>query len=71
MTIYRRGLSTDGSGLQTFVLSWCCAGRRQKDRVVGDKFEAVRRADEIKALLRAGTARPRPGSLGVVTVSCG
>lgn len=60
VTIYRRGQISDTSRTQAFILSWCYAGRRRKERVVGDKFAAVRRADEINASVEAGTIRSGP-----------
>jgi integrase len=57
VTIYRRGRNPAPAQPQTFILAWCAGGRRHKERVTGDKFDAVRRADEITATLRSGPQR--------------
>lgn len=54
VTIYRRGHEESSSGSSTFILSWCTDGKHKKERVVGDKFDAVRRADEINSQIAAG-----------------
>jgi integrase len=63
VTIYHRGQDKDSSR-QSFILSWCHGGKRVKERVVGDQFDAVRRADEIIEALRTGPPR-RPAPLGL------
>lgn len=55
VTVYRRG-EPDRFHRQNFILYWCAQGKRRKERVVGDKFDAIRRADEINDIIRAGGA---------------
>jgi integrase len=56
VTIYQRGDHGAPSVEQTFILSWCANGRKRKERIKGDKFDAVRRADEINEAMACGTA---------------
>lgn len=65
VTIYRRGLEVDAARPRTFILSWCWRGRHRKERVLGDKFDAVRRADQINESLAFGLHAIRAEPLGV------
>lgn len=68
VTIYQRGRFTE-SRPQSFILSWCHGGKRIKERVIGDKFDAVRRADEITQALKSGpTRRASPLSVDKLVV---
>jgi integrase len=64
VTIYRRGLNGTDQALQTFILSWCSKGKQHKERVVGDKFQAVQRADEICESLYCGRSPVTRTQLG-------
>ena len=61
VTIYQRGVDAMPAEGQTFILSWSSAGKRKKERVVGDGFDAVRRADEINSAVRNGTPSKSAG----------
>ena len=56
VTLYQRGADALEDGRSTYILSWCVHGRRHKQRVVGDIYDAVRRADEINAAINNNTA---------------
>jgi integrase len=56
VTIYQRGLDAVSAEGQTFILSWSSGGKRKKERVIGDRFDAVRRADEINSAVSNGTS---------------
>ena len=64
VTIYQRGKPPAPSGPKTFILYWCWGGKRRKEKVIGDKYDAVRRADEINAAIQAGPA-PKDNKVGV------
>ena len=56
VTLYQRGEYAQEDGRHTYILSWCVHGRRHKQHVVGDVYDAVRRADEINAAINNNTA---------------
>jgi hypothetical protein len=63
VTIYQRGQEAGNNAPQTYILAWCDHGRRHKERVLGDVYDAVRRADEINTAISTGTGAGQPGSL--------
>lgn len=68
VTIYRRGDNGQAGTQQVFILSWCAQGQHRKEKVTGDKFDAVRRADEINAALESGNGSGSVTGLDIDTL---
>ena len=64
VTIYQRGQDKASTDSHVFILSWCWGGEHRKERVVGDTYSAVRRADEINADMARGPLR-KIGKIGL------
>ena len=58
VTIYQRGHDRSDVRRQTFILAWCAGGRRRKERIIGDRYTAIRRADEINVNIALGGPTP-------------
>ena len=65
VTLYQRGEDVQEDGRHTYILSWCAHGRRHKQRVVGDIYDAVRRADEINTAIKDNNTGTPPSRLSV------
>ena len=63
VTIYQRGEDVGNDGRGTYILSWCAHGQRHKQRVVGDIYDAVRRADEINTAIQDNDTGMTPSRL--------